>query len=435
MTSYIIDNNIKFPSNNKHLESELNISSHIINEDINYILDNNDIQNNIDLINLDIPIEFNEVNLNVLIQSNEVNLDVPIQYNKVNLDVPIQSNEVNLDVPIQSNIDLDKQINICNNKDEKLCNTCLMPYKILDECLICEKCGIEKVIESEIDTENYNMCLESNYNSNSDSYVSFSFKGKGSYGYQKALLIACSDYTAITHKEVLKELMNIIDQYEGNKLPKNIINLAIDLYFTIKSKANEYFSAIYGENNIKKKLILRGKGKLGMYADCLYYACIMENLSRTPREIANIVNIEEKYMSAADKKIQEFYELGLIDLPINIRLIDDYINRYFPLLGIPMKYKDFIIYLINRAEQKYIHINNESRISTKCIGAIYLLCQRIPELKHITREIIAQNCKISKSTCNKYYQLLISNWKYIKKAFKKYRIPQPIEWKKTMRKR
>lgn len=340
-------------------------------------------------------------------------------------------NKINL-IKLTDDVDLDVQIQSIDTQsiEQNICIKCKMSYKITDDCLICENCGIEKPNECELSTDNYNLCLESNYNSNSDSYVSFSFKGKGSYGYQKALLIACSDYKAITHKEVSKELLNIIDQYEGYKMPKNIIHLSIDLYFTVKKKAIEYFTAIYGENTTKKKIIFRGKGKLGMYAACLYYACIMENLSRTPKEIANIVGVEEKYMSTADKKLQEFHELGLIDLPINVRLIDDYINRFFPLLGIPLKYKDFIIYLLHRADEKYIHINHESRISTKCIGAIYLLCQRIPELKHITKEIIAQECNISKSTCIKYYTLLMNNWMYLRKAFKKYRIPMPKTWRK-----
>jgi hypothetical protein len=53
--------------------------------------------------------------------------------------------------------------------------------------------------------------------------------------------------------------------------------------------------------------------------------------------------------------------------------LEDYINQYFPLLGIPLKYKDFIIHLITRMENKNVHIKNDCKMTTKIIGVIYLL--------------------------------------------------------------
>ena len=66
----------------------------------------------------------------------------------------------------------------------------------------------------------------------------------------------------------------------------------------------------------------------------------------------------------------------------------DYLDQFFPVLGIPDKYKQFVIDIINRADKKYLHINNESRTKTKCIGVIDLLTCRIPELRHIKKDTI-----------------------------------------------
>jgi len=114
--------------------------------------------------------------------------------------------------------------------------------------------------------------------------------------------------------------------------------------------------------------------------------------------------------------------------------MDDYIRRYFMLLNIPNKYQSFIIDIIERADKKYLHINNESRGSTKCIGAIYMLCSRIPELYYITRDIISRECKISKTSFIKYYAMLYANGMLLKKIFRKHKIPMPIEWKDERKK-
>jgi hypothetical protein len=325
---------------------------------------------------------------------------------------------------------------ICEVKEEAppdFCPECKLPLKILEDVMICSDCGLEVDLNAEYNPEVYNSMIDGNYNSSTTASTSFTFSGKKSYGYQKAILKSCSDYSTTSYQTIKKEILNRINMYEGNKPPMNIQLNCIDLYYSIKENNKSYLDIINQgatERTEKKRLVFRSNGKWGIIAACLYYSCVAEGLTRTPREISDIIGIDEKYQSAGDKRLQEFYELGIINIPIHGRLLDDYIGRYFPLLGIPDKYRQFVVDMIARAEQKCLHICNENRTSTKCVGVIYILCMRIPELRNITRDVIARECKISKTTFVRYSATLLNNWPLIKKIFKRHHVPMPIEWRK-----
>lgn len=293
--------------------------------------------------------------------------------------------------------------------NHKLCPDCNVVCKIYDIFIICEQCGLER--EWDMHSSNlYSMSIDQNYNTTNNSYMTFNIIGVNSYHYNRSFLKTCADYSAYRNNNNKKEIFNKIYQYEGNKPPHNIINAAAELFDQIKNKGYVY----------------RGDGKLGVIGACLYYASIMNNLTRTPKEIALIMNIDDKFLSHGDRILQELNELGIITIPTDYKPLNDYLNQFFPALGIPDKYKEFVVAIIARAERKHLHIKNESRTTTKIIGVIYLLTQRVPELKHIKKDTISIECnRISKSTFIKYYTLISDNYKIMKKLFGKYKIPLP----------
>ena len=332
----------------------------------------------------------------------------------------------------QQLVSLDVTVHKVEDAPADYCKDCNIALKILEDVMICTECGIEVELNAEYNPEVYNSTIDGNYNSSTTASTSFTFSGKKSYGYQKAILKSCSDYSATSYQMIKKEILHRINLYEGNKPPMNVQLNCIDLYYSIKENNKSYLNIInqgVAEQNEKKRLVFRSNGKWGIIAACLYYSCIEEGLARTPREISEIIGIDEKYQSAGDKKLQEFYELGIINIPINGKLLDDYIGRYFPLLGVPDKYKQFIVDLLNRADQKGLNICNDTRASTKCIGAIMILCARVPELRHISRDTIARECRLSKSTFVKYAYTLLNNWPVLKKVFKVHHIPMPAAWR------
>jgi transcription initiation factor TFIIIB Brf1 subunit/transcription initiation factor TFIIB len=295
----------------------------------------------------------------------------------------------------------------------KMCPKCNIACKIYDIFIICERCGMER--EWDMHTSNaYNMTIDQNYNTSNNSFMTFSIIGVNAYYYNRSFLKTCADYSAYRNNNNKKEIINKIDQYEGNKPPHNIINATADLFDQIKNKGYVY----------------RGDGKLGVIAACLYYASIMNNLTRSPKEIAAIMGIDDKFLSQGDRILQELNELNVISIPTHYKPLNDYLNQFFPALGIPDKYKQFVTDIIARAERKHLHIRNESRTTTKIVGVIYLLTQRVPELKHIKNDEISKECnKISKSTFIKYSTLITDNYKIMKKPFRKHKIKQPASWK------
>jgi transcription initiation factor TFIIIB Brf1 subunit/transcription initiation factor TFIIB len=310
--------------------------------------------------------------------------------------------------------DLEIKLDITDNSKLlkfNICPKCNVEGKVTDGSIQCVECGL--VIPVFDDLNNFSYSVEKDHNTSDNSFMSFNFIGKNSYCYQRSFLKTCANYSSFRKNNNRKDLYNYNYQYEGKKIPKNVIKLAIELFSTIK------------ENNY----VFRGNGKKGVMGACLFYSCVINNVTKTPREISSIMEIEERFLSQGDRIIHELNEKGIISIPTILRPLNDYLDQYFPALGIPNIYKQFVIDLINKAEKKNIHIQNDSRTTTKSIGAIYLLTMRITELKHITKDQIVKECNISKSTFIRYYNLLIANYKIIKPVFKKHKIPQPNSWK------
>ena len=303
-------------------------------------------------------------------------------------------------------INLEKSIDITNTNT---CSNCNISYKQLNGIIYCDLCGDENKLE--IDSCSYRS--ESGNNVNSNSFMSFNFIGKNSYNYQRSYLKTCANYSSFRKNNNRKDMYKYNYNYEGSKLPKNVIKLAIELFSKIK----------------EKKYVYRGNGKKGIIGACLFYACVMNNITKTPREISNILNIEERFLSQGDRTIQELNEKGVVKIPTTLRPLNDYLKQYFSILKIDVKYMAFIIDIINMVDKKNIHIVNDSRTTTKAVGAIYLLINRIKEYKNITKDTIVKEYKISKSTFIRYYNLLNKNYKMLKPIFKKHKISMPIKWK------
>lgn len=323
------------------------------------------------------------------------------------------NNMINLLESDNTVIDLEVKMDFGNGKIVKytICPRCNIEGTVSDGSVYCMECGLETMICD--DNNKFCFSTEKDHNVSSNSFMSFNFIGKNSYCYQRSFLKTCANYSSFRRNTNRKDLYNYNYQYEGKKIPKNAIKHAIEIFSIIK------------ENNY----VFRGNGKKGVLGACLFYSCVINHISKTPREIASVMEIEERFLSQGDRIVQELNEKGIIVIPTILRPLNDYLDQFFPVLNIPDKYKKFVADIIERAEKKNIHIMNDSRTTTKCIGAIYLLINRIKNLKHITKDHIVKECNISKSTFIRYYNLLIMNYKILKPVFKKHRIRMPTIWR------
>lgn len=292
--------------------------------------------------------------------------------------------------------------------------SCGGEFKIKHNTMMCHSCGLEMqhVITSTQEDEMVSSSGDANVNDKG--FISMRIVGKGSYKYNRGLLKDCANYSRYCIMLSLKEMNNWNAQSTSVFLPKNVIEFANTMFAAIK----------------KHNFVFRKDVKKGVQAACLYYACHMNHISRTPAEIAKIVGIAEKFLSSGDRYLRDFNERGIINIPMHIDIIDNYIERYFELLKLPNVYKKFVYDIITQAENDHLHVRFDSKNNTKCIGTIYLLVDRVPFLNAtISKERIEKECDISRTTFIKYYNMLCSYYRRFTHIFVKYKIPMKSIWR------
>lgn len=176
--------------------------------------------------------------------------------------------------------------------------------------------------------------------------------------------------------------------------------------------------------------VFRKEHKWGVIGACIYHICMKRKITKTLNEIAHACEVHEKYISMGDRFLQSLNESGVITLSTKVNPISDYLDRYFAILGIDAKYKQFLVDLIARVEKKKLHLIYDSKNNTRCIGAVYILVTRIPALRaKISNEMIEKACGISKATFTKMYNMVHIYYRIFKKVFRIHKIPMPSYWK------
>lgn len=314
---------------------------------------------------------------------------------------PFESNEDFDEFENQNNLDKIKNIKR-NNINKKICSDCNIELFKSPRGLECDNCGkIE--FELEIETEG-SSDISNSYNTSESSAAPIRISGPNSYLYQKHLIGNTSVYRKTQRKNTSDQINGYVYQYKDSVPPKYIIDKVIELYC-----------------NIQKYCIKRGDVRKGTMAAVAYKLCKVYNIDRKPKEISLIFGIEQSELSNGEKIVDELISSGVIfikndditgnnNLSINDdndnKKINAFINRYFEVLKIPIdneddipvdrpNYKQFVIRLI-RFTQKY-KIADDSIISSKCAGAIFIMASRRKELS-ISIDQMNKECKISKST-------------------------------------
>jgi transcription initiation factor TFIIIB Brf1 subunit/transcription initiation factor TFIIB len=267
---------------------------------------------------------------------------------------------------------------------------------------ICPECGkIDEIVGSNCDVDavgNTENDIVNNYNTSSDSAAPVRITGPNAYAYQKKFVSNTSNYKKTQRRTTIDQMINTVYQYQGNKIPDHVVREAAEFYYEVQ------------QHRIK-----RGDVRRGAMAACLYRKCKEHNITRKPKEIANIFNIQQNELSNGEKILDDLQASGCLDkkhtAPIandDNALMQGFLNQYFEALHIPNddgsltghpNYRYFAERLI-RFTRKY-HIATSSIISSACAGAIYIIAMRCKEL-NIKREMIERECDISKSTFGRF---------------------------------
>ena len=321
--------------------------------------------------------------------------------------------------------EIDDFIDLIINEEDKdkkdikfiTCPSCKHNIDVMESYLTCKNCGREISNVSSATDEQYTSIENPGANVNDKGFMQMRIVG--AYGQHRALLRSSASYPLWRAAQTLRELQSWnSNSTSGKHIPKNIIE-----------EANAMFSKIKEHG-----LVYRKDVKLGVLSACLYYACYANNITKTPYEISQHSRIAEKFHSAGDRILRDLNERKIIEIPDHVDPINDYINRYMQILNIPIKYAAFVKDIINKANKEKLHIIYDSKNNTKCIGAIYLLIERVPELnKTIDKDKIDKGCDISKTTFIKYYNLICKYFRKFVPIFIKHNIPMKKEWKEDIK--
>ena len=187
----------------------------------------------------------------------------------------------------------------------------------------------------------------------------------------------------------------ILSIFEG----LNIIALNNNINSMIVEDAKKIYKDI---RDIK---ICRGINRDALIATCLMTSLNINNVSRSQKEIAEIFNINQTYITQARKKLLELnnYIKNNLNYNINITTPENFVPRFCSLLKIEEKYIS-LMKLICKKIQKLPDISENTPPAIDS-GVIYFICYLCK--LNVTKKHISDICKISEVTINKCFKKLL----------------------------
>jgi transcription initiation factor TFIIIB Brf1 subunit/transcription initiation factor TFIIB len=303
-------------------------------------------------------------------------------------------------------LDLD---NNKNTKNEIECINCRCVDLIIDTAkghMVCTDCG---VINKEYLDENPEM-----NNNDIDSNTSC-YGAPTSHFYPKSSLgtkIVSKGYNRLSflqkqgqmpYKE--KSLMDVLEtiQYKCKKygITQSIIDSAKILYKKVSDSVH-----IKGKRK-GKNIIMRCVNRRSTIAACLFYACKLQKETRSPKEIADIYDLEIKHVNHGCRKFCDIIDIGTLFYDIKSSQSFDFIERFSKKLNIDKEYIQIAKDVSNNIHKLELATTHEPpSVAAGCI----LLVVEYYNLA-VTKKQISDIFDISDVTISKTYRKI---WVYRK---------------------
>ena len=183
--------------------------------------------------------------------------------------------------------------------------------------------------------------------------------------------------------------------HDERALYKVFDNLRVDTHmYGIPSKVVDDAIIMYKKASALR--ISRSDNKEGLIASCIYHACIVNKVSRSPKEVAEMFNLQSCTMTKGNSRFQ-----NLLHLNVDTVGPDEFIGRFGSKLSMNyadiQKCKEFVRRLDD------MEIVSESAPTSVAAAALHYYCTK-KGLAEITRSLISEACGVSEVTiikCNK----------------------------------
>ena len=298
---------------------------------------------------------------------------------------------------------LKKEQSILNDNDEEKCINCNIynDFKIEDGYKWCSDCGENNGIYIDISPE-------WRYYGSEDSKSSDPTRCGLPVNNLLYNMCCGTMISSRGNSPAVKSLRTIHKYITSNYNDRAILSIfeglnIIALNNNINSMIVEDAKKIY--KDIRDVKICRGINRDALIATCLMTSLNINNVSRSQKEIAEIFNINQTYITQARKKLLELnnYIKNNLNHNLNITTPENFIPRFCSLLKIEEKYIS-LMKLICKKIQKLPDIS-ENTPPAIASGVIYFICYLCK--LDITKKHISDICKISEVTINKCFKKLL----------------------------
>lgn len=281
------------------------------------------------------------------------------------------------------------------------CDDCVTPMELHDSEYHCPNCGI--IVEYLADAV-------------TDHSASTAGNIRISTGAHKGRFYNVSnDYSQSQLKLIMQQFTQLSNEYKGFRISPDILKSAAEAYNRVQRNVT-----VETSDGRTRKFVRRGVSKNAVLAAAIYYECIRAGQTRQPADIAQFMKLPNAGFSTGDNAYRTICQEHGFELPQIITPMNDFINRFSEALGLDPKYKGFIAELVETSEKKHIGMN--SNISSKVVGAMYILITQLNLPFSISQLEVATN-NTKKSTFTKFVGHVVGNMSEFRPVYKKWNIP------------
>lgn len=236
-------------------------------------------------------------------------------------------------------VELDKKPDVQSSKS--VCKNCKSINLVIDNAkghMVCTDCA---VINEEFLDENPEMSNNDGDGSNNSRYgapSSYFFPKSSlgtkivSKGYNRISLLQKQGQMPYKEKSLMDVLETIQLKCKKYVITQSIIDSAKILY----KKVSE---SVHAKGKRKgKSIIMRCINRRSMIAACLFHACKLQKETRSPKEIADIYDLEIKHVNRGCRKFCDIIDANTLFYQIKSSQSSDFIERFAKKLNIDKQY-------------------------------------------------------------------------------------------------
>jgi transcription initiation factor TFIIIB Brf1 subunit/transcription initiation factor TFIIB len=226
-----------------------------------------------------------------------------------------------------------------NEQCKNVCKNCKSPNLVLDEkknYMVCTDCA---VINEEYLDENPDIVNNDNEGSNTSHYgapTSFFFPkaslGTKIVGDKRLSMLQNQGQMPYKEKSLMVMIENIQSKLKNARFTQPIIDCAKILYKKVSESVH-----LKGKRK-GKNIIMRCINRRSMIAACLFHACKLQKETRSPKEIADIYDLEIKHVNRGCRKFCDIIDSNTLFYQIKSSQSTDFIERFSKKLNIDKQY-------------------------------------------------------------------------------------------------